>query len=256
MQFLDLVLLRLLLWIGLPTLLLVIAVGPRRFWRGIRQGWRWLWQRRLDPEEVLTQVVRQHEKLVGSLRDVLARSEAAIADIDRHVEQSEESIKKLEVEARQLADRNDDLGARAALYKLNLERAAVDSFRKQRESQRAHIDDVRRHLYLVELQLRQYQVGRSILLSQLAEAKTVEQQANIAARFDPFNAVADWQRAEGMVQEKALNARAVERIQADLVELPLTNAAPTADPAAVDAQLAELKTRLGRIKAADGQGGA
>jgi phage shock protein A len=245
-------LLRYLGWVSLPLLLVVVALGPRRVWGAVKRGWHWLWKRRLDPEEVLTQVVKQHEKLVASLRDVLARSEATVGEITRHIEQSEANIKKLEGETRQFAEANDDLGARATLYKLNLERAAVDSFRKQLDKQRAHIDQVRRHLYLVELQLRQYEVGRSILLSQLAEAKTVEQQAAIAAQFDPFNAVADWQRAEGIVQEKADSARAFERVQADLMDLPLTEAAPAADRAAVEAELAEMKARSARVKAGGG----
>ncbi len=252
MEFADLILLRLLLWIGLPTLLAVVALGPRRVWDAVKRGWHWLWKRRLEPEEVLAQVVRQHQKLVASLRDVLSRSEAAVGDIERHVAQSEANIKKLDGEARQFVAANDDLGARATLYKLNLERAAVDSFRKQADGQRAHIDGVRRHLYLVELQLRQYEVGRSILLSQLAEAKTVEQQAAIAAHFDPFNAVADWQRAEGVVQETAQSARAYERVQADLMNLPLAESAPAADSAAIDAQLAELKSPSTRVKSTGG----
>jgi hypothetical protein len=154
----------------------------------------------------------------------------------------------MEKEASKMAANGDDLGARAVLYKLTLERAAVDSFRAQLERQRNHIADVRRHLYLMELQKRQYEVGRSILLSQLAEAKTVEQQAAIAAHFDPFNAVASWQRAEGMVQEKALNAKAAERVYADLLEMPLSTQPAPVDPAALDAQLAELKARLGKVQ--------
>ncbi len=120
------------------------------------------------------------------------------------------------------------------------------NFRQQLDRQRAHISDVRRHLYLGELQLRQYEVGRSILLSQLAEAQTVEQQAAIAAHFDPFNAVADWKRAEGIVQEKALTARATEQVYADLLDVPLINQAETVDPQILEAQLAELKARAAK----------
>jgi phage shock protein A len=247
MLFIETVLLRLLLWIGLPVLLVVVAVGPRRVWRGVKKGWHWLWKRRLEPEEVLTQVVSQHEQLVESLRNVLARSEGAAADITCHIQQGEKNIASLQTDATRLAGKGDDLGARAILYKLNLERAALEGFRGQLERQHAHIDDVRRHLYLVELQLRQYEVGRSILLSQLAQAKTVEQQARIASQFDPFNAVANWRQAEGMVQEKALNARAAERVYEDLMETPLTRQSPALDPAALDAQLAQLKAQAGKI---------
>jgi hypothetical protein len=84
-----------------------------------------------------------------------------------------------------------------------------------------HITEARRRLYLWELQLRQYEVGKSILLSQLAEAKSVQQQYAIASNFDPFSAVANWKRAEGVVQEKAQNARAAEQVFADLAEMPL-----------------------------------
>src|SRR5262249_47271727 len=104
----------------------------------------------------------------------------------------------------------------------------------------------RRRLYLVELQLRQYEVGRSILLSQLAEAQTVEQQYAIANNFDPFSAVANWQQAEGMVQEKALTARAAEQVYTDIAEIPLAGQPVQVDSAALDAQLAELKASLGK----------
>ena len=54
------VLLRVLLWAGLPLLLVVLGIGPRRVWGGMKKAWAWLWQRRLDPEEVLTRVVQGH----------------------------------------------------------------------------------------------------------------------------------------------------------------------------------------------------
>jgi phage shock protein A len=130
---------------------------------------------------------------------------------------------------------------------VNLERLAVNSFQEQLTRQREHIAEARRRLYLLELQLRQYEVGRSILLSQLAEAKTVEQQYAIANNFDPFSAVAHWQQAEGMVQEKALTARAVEQVYNDVAEMPLAGQPAQVDPAALDAQLAALKTQLARI---------
>ena len=101
--------------------------------------------------------------------------------------------------------------------------------------------DARRRLHLLELQLRQYEVGRSILLSQLAEAQTVEQQYAIAKDFDPFSAVAEWKQAEGMVHEKALTARAVEQVYTDVADIPLTGQPPQVDPALLETQLAELK---------------
>ena len=250
MPFVEYVLLRVILWVGLPLLLGVIAVGPRRVWGGVKRAWHWLWKRRLDPEEALTQVVQGHQKHVTALREVLSRCEAAEAEIARNIRQSDENIAALDDEARKKATQGDDLGARAVLYKLNLERAAVDSFRQQLERQRYHIAEVRRHLFLVELQLRQYEVGRSILLSQLAEAQTIEQQADIAAHFDPFNAVANWKKAEGLVQEKAVNARAVERVYADMAEMPMTVQPPPTEPAALDAQLAELKARVAQVNSA------
>ncbi len=246
MPFIEQFLFRVVVWIGLPLLLVMLAVGPRRFLGAVKRGWAWLFQRRLDPEAVLTQVVRQQEQLVAALRQALARSEAAAAAIGQHIQQSEENMAHHQEEAQTLAAKQDDLGARAVLYKLNLERMAVANFRQQLDRQRAHISDVRRHLYLGELQLRQYEVGRSILLSQLAEAQTVEQQAAIAAHFDPFNAVADWKRAEGIVQEKALTARATEQVYADLLDVPLINQAETVDPQILEAQLAELKARAAK----------
>jgi phage shock protein A len=140
---------------------------------------------------------------------------------------------------------NDDLGARAALYKLNLERLAVQGFQAQLTQQKERIDQTRRRLHLLELQLRQYEVGRSILLSQLAEARTVEQQYALANHFDPFSAVAAWVRTEGEVQQAAQNARATGQVLTDSADLPLTGQPIHIDPELLDAQLRELKEQLG-----------
>jgi phage shock protein A len=250
MLFLEVFLLRFAVWIGLPVLLLILALGPRRVGRSLVRAWHWLWHKRLDPEDILTLVVRQQQQHVGALRKVLERSEAAEADIARNLRQSKENINRLDEEAKHQLSRGDDLGARAALYKVHLERLAVAGFQDQLDRQREHITEGRRRLYLLELQLRQYEVGRSILLSQLAEARTVEQQFAIARNFDPFNAVAHWQKAEGMVQAKAQNARAVEQVFDDLAEIPLAGQPAQVDPAALDAQLLALKNRLGNINPA------
>src|SRR5262245_16244594 len=109
MRYFELVLLRLILWIGLPMLLAVLAVGPRRFWGGLKRGWNWLWKRRLDPEEVLTRVVEEHQKHVAALRDVVARSEAAMHDLERNIEKSEQNVAALEAEAGTSAAGGDDL---------------------------------------------------------------------------------------------------------------------------------------------------
>jgi len=256
MGLVELVFLRLILWIGVPVALLILALGPSRVHGWSRRVWGWLWTKRLDPEEILTQVVRMYEQRIGALRQALARSDAAEADIARNCQKSKENQSALENETRGYVCRGDDLGARAALYKLNLEKLAIQSFEEQLQRQRQHITEARRRLYLLELQLRQYEVGRSILLSQLAEARTVEQQYAIANNFDPFNAVAHWQEAEGLVHEKAITAQAVQQVYSDIAEMPLAGEPAQVDPAALDAQLAELKARYGQgsagVKQPDG----
>jgi phage shock protein A len=228
-------------------LLVVLAIGPQRFWKNVKRGWTWLWRRRLEPEEILTQVVGQYQKLVASVRDVLAQSEVAEKTILENIATSERNVAALEAETKQLAGTDDELGARAALYKLNLEQQAVVGFREQLEQLRAQIAESRKRLYMVELQLRQYEVGRSILLTQLAEAKGVEQQYAIASQFDPFNAVADWQRAEGMVHEKALVARAKERVHADTSDLVEGDGATELNAAVLEQKLAELRDAVKRV---------
>jgi phage shock protein A len=242
----ELLVLRLLVWVGVPLFLLALVVGPSRSWRLLRRLWSWIEDRRQEPTEVLNRVVREHERNIRALRDVLFQAEAAQAEIVRNMKRSEENIVNLELEARTLAVANDDLGARAALYKLNLERLAVRGFREQLNQQKVRIDQSRRRLHLLELQLRQYEVGRTILLSQLAEAKTVEQQYALASQFDPFSAVAAWVRAEGSVRQAAENAQAAEQVYNDTADLPLTGDGVRIDPETLDAQLDELKAQLRR----------
>jgi phage shock protein A len=235
-----------LLAFGVFVLLIVLAVGPARSWGFIRRLWAWVEDRRHAPTEVLNRVVKEHEKNIRQLKDVLQQSESAQADIVRNMRRSEESIVAFEREARSAVSADDDLGARAALYKINLERLAVQGFKDQLGQQKLRIDQARRRLHLLELQLRQYEVGRSILLAQLAEAKTVEQQYALASEFDPFSAIAAWTRAEGSVQQAAQTARAAEQVYTDTADLPLNGQPVRIDPVLLDVQLAELKAQLHR----------
>jgi phage shock protein A len=237
------------LWVGLPLVLVALAVGPSRFWGAVKRAWNWLWRRRLDPEEVLGQVVKQYQDLVASLNQTVAKSREAEQELSRHIKQSEANLVELEQAAAKAARGQDDLEAKAVLYRINLERSALETFRGQLGRQVQQIDYLRKHLYLAELQLRQYEVGRSILLSQLAEAKTAEQQYAIASQFDPFSAVANWRQAENLVEEKQLSARAAERVAADLLDAPLdavqtVPAPPPVAAEALDEQLRRLKERL------------
>jgi phage shock protein A len=233
-------------FVAAAVLLITVAVGPARTWRFLRGAWAWLTDRKQEPTEVLDRVVREHEKAIRQLKDVLSQSEAAQAEIVRNMRKSEDNLSALQREARQLAGADDDLGAKAALYKINLERLALSGFQQQLDGQRQRIDQSRRRLHLLELQLRQYEVGRSILLAQLAEAKTVEQQYALASQFDPFSAVAAWTHAEGSVQQASQSARAVEQVIEDTADLPLSGQPVRIDPETLDRQLAELKEQCRR----------
>ena len=242
----EVVLLRLLAWGIVPLLLIALAVGPSRSWRVIRRIWAWIDDRRHEPTEVLNRVVRDHEKNIRQLKDVLTQTDTAQAEIVRNLHESEDVMRRLDRESRAAALAGDDLGARAALYKINLERLAVQGFQEQLALQKERIDQGRRRLHLLELQLRQYEVGRSILLAQLAEAKTVEQQYALASQFDPFSAVAAWNRAEGSVHQAARSAKAAGQVYEDTADLPLNGQPVRIDPALLDVQLAELKAEMRR----------
>jgi phage shock protein A len=246
MPFLEWFLFRVILYVVLPLAVIVLAVGPARFGRGARKAWNWVWSGALKPENILASVVKQQQEHIAALKKALRSAEATEAAISNNCRESEANAARMDSEATNLAACGDDLGAKAALYQRNLEQLATRSFQEQLERQRQHIADARRRLYLLELQLRQYELGRNILLSELAQAKTVEQQFEIAHRFDPFSAIANWQKAEGMVQEKTRTAHAVEQVALDTADMPLAVQPAQVDPAVLDAQLAELKGRLGK----------
>lgn len=241
MRFIEFVFLRGILFVGLPVVLAVLLIGPARVWKSLKKAGYFLFRNRLEPEQILARVVRQHEQHVSQVRGALTQAEQTEQAIRAQLAEGEAQAAALEQEAHTLASRGDDLGARGALFKLNLERQAVENFRRQADRQQTLIADSRKRLFQIELQLRQYEVGRSILLSQLAQAKTVEQQYAIAQEFDPFNAISTWREAEGIVHEKSIQAQAIERVFNDIHEpAPLE----AVDAAALEAQLAELKTRL------------
>lgn len=212
----EYLILRGLLFIGLPVLLVVLALGPARCQAIVRRVWSQLWQRKQEPEEVIEQVVKQYREMVKALGQTLARARAADETLDRTIRQSEGNLAALEIEAKEAAGRGDDLAAKGILSKTTLEQQALDAFREQRSRHARQIDEIRSNLHATELQLRQYEVGRELLLSQLAEANTVEQQYRIASEFDPFSAVANWRKAETMVEEKQISARVIGMVEADL----------------------------------------
>src|SRR5438034_6807816 len=89
MLYFELLLLRLLVWVGAPLLLAVLAVGPRRVGRWFKRGWTWLWEKRLDPGELLTRVVREQEQRIAALRQALQQAEATETEIARNARKSE-----------------------------------------------------------------------------------------------------------------------------------------------------------------------
>jgi hypothetical protein len=95
MRFVELMLLRLVMWVGIPLLLIVLAVGPTRVRRAWRRVLKWLFERRLDPQEVLTRVVKQHKEHVAALIDALAQAQATEREIVENIHQSEQNIAAL-----------------------------------------------------------------------------------------------------------------------------------------------------------------
>lgn len=243
MPVLELVLVRLIVWVLVPLILVVLLIGPSRCSQVWRRTIGWAFDGRQEPTAILNRVLSRLQQNIDALKEVLKQTEATQTSIAKNSKRSEENSLALEQEARSLAARGDDLGARAALSKLNLERLAVKSFQDQLLQQQNRLVETRRRLHLLELQLRQYEVGRSILLNQLAEAKTLEQQYALVNQFDPLGAVAEWHKAEGTVQEAAENARAVEQVFNDTADMPLNGQPLRIDAALVDAQLAELKAQ-------------
>lgn len=241
----ELLLFRLVVWIALPVLLIVLLLGPARVLNWLRHLHRALFDRRHDPAAVLDRVVRQHQQHIAALRKVIDQADSAKREIELNQQKSNAALAQFEAEAAEAVQAGDDLGARGALYRLNLERVAVQSFGEQLTRVDQRIEQARKRLYLLDLQLRQYEVGKTILLSQLAEAKTVEQQYSLVNQFDPFSAVAAWQETEGLVRAATQQARAADRVLQDTAELPLAGQASAIDPATLDAQLLELKSKKG-----------
>ena len=100
MAFVEYFLLRLLLWLGLLSALVALAVGPRRLRSGIKRIWSIVFRKRLDPEEILTNVVLQHEQHVKAVRDALGKAEVAEAALRANLKQSEEHVPVLDAEQR------------------------------------------------------------------------------------------------------------------------------------------------------------
>ena len=111
MPFVEFFLLRLVLWVGLLAALVALAVGPRRLWRGMKRAWAVAWRKRLDPNEILTQVVEQHQQHVKAVRAALSQAEAAEAAIRENLRQSEEHVTASERRGQSLCRRGRRAGS-------------------------------------------------------------------------------------------------------------------------------------------------
>lgn len=246
--FFVVVLLRLIVWVGIPIFLLFVLVGPSRFGRGFGQFWNWLINNRHDPAAVIQRVVQQYEKQVGVMRTALHQAESTLAQIRKSIQTSDRNICEQEQEARRSVKVGDEDSARAALARRQLEELARKTFEAQRNHEQQRVTHIRRRLHLLELQLRQYEVGRSILLSKLAEARTVQEQYTLANHFDPFSAVAQWEQVEGTVKDEAEHARVIEQVLSDTAHMPLNQHHAHLDPNVIEMQLASLKDEMARKK--------
>src|SRR4051812_34753294 len=99
MPFVEYFLLRFVLWVGLLAALVALAVGPSKLKRGMKRLWSVAFRKRLDPEEILTNVVLQHEQHVKAVREAVGKAEAAEAALRANLKQSEEHVPVLEAEA-------------------------------------------------------------------------------------------------------------------------------------------------------------
>ncbi len=232
MQFVELVVLRLVLLVGLPLVACVLIFGPARVEQSLIRAWNWFWSKRYEPEQLLRHVVRQQEHLVAEQRLKLHTAESAQADSAAALQRSGTEIANLEKKAERLAFAGDDLGARAALLKLHLERYQAAKLLEQLHLHDKKTAEARKQLYAAELQLRQYEVGREIFLRQAAELKTMNEQLAMARDFDPFHAIVEWRTAETEGAPPALSASAVPA---------LPPAEP--DPELIEQQLLHLKSK-------------
>jgi chromosome segregation ATPase len=217
-------LLHLFLWVVLPLLLIAVLAGPKRTKRFLERFWFNMTTSAQNPALVMERVVKEHEANIRSLKDVLRQAEGIQQEIAKNLRQCEEAMPALEKEAKELVAKGDDLGARAALSRLHLERRAAEGFRAQKAEEEARITQARRRLHLLELQLRQFELNRRILLNQLAEA---------------------WMRTEGMVAEERDAARILDQLYAQTTDLPAGGQPALIDPEMVEADLARLKAEAG-----------
>jgi phage shock protein A len=245
MGFLVYPLIALFLLVVMPLALIALIAGPKRTSRFLNRFWAGLFGGPEDPARVFDKVVHGHQRNIRTLRGLLEQSREIQAEIARDLRRCQEAIPGLEREAKNLVARGDDQGARAILSRLHLERNAAASFREQQAQQSERITQTQRRLHLLELQLRQYELNRRILLNQLAEARTLEQQYTLANQFDPDNAIGAWMRTEGIVEEEVENVRALEQVHREVADLPLGGRPAKVDSASIEAELAHLKTQTG-----------
>jgi len=73
MGFLEFVVMRLFALGCPPSWVGRLADWPGKVKGWLKPAWSWLWDKRLDPDQILTEVVRQQENPIEALKKALAR---------------------------------------------------------------------------------------------------------------------------------------------------------------------------------------
>ena len=76
----------------MPTILIVLAIGPARIanaWRGLTRS---LFDGKHEPADVLDRVVRQHRQHINALKAVIDQAESARGDVDANRHKSVEAL--------------------------------------------------------------------------------------------------------------------------------------------------------------------
>lgn len=209
----------------------------------IRSNINDLLDRAEDPEKVINQLIIDMNNQLAEVRKQVA---GAIADENQLHDKYEDNQAKAndwEEKARLAVSKSQDDLAKEALTRRNNFQQTADGFRAQWQEQSTQVAQLKGALDSLTAKVQEAETKRDLLIARSHRAKAETNIRETLQGIDQTSAISDFERMEDRVSRQEAEAKALTQLETDDVEERFKKLESESD---VDAQLAELKTKMGQ----------
>lgn len=196
-----------------------------------------------DPEKMANEYIRQ---LNNELYEAKTNVAAAMADATRLNQKEAQFLAETDqwqLKAEQALRAGDENLAKAALARKVQSQKLYEQYKQQADEQESQVEALQNALVQLETRLAEVKAKRELIIAKKNRAQTQEAIARTARGLGDISALDKLDNLEENVDDRLAKADAMAKLQGDTLEARFKD---LDKDMAVDAELAELKKKLGQ----------